>query len=471
MDSASDQILPRHHMLGTKDVPFSPVLILSILGMIVLVAWVATFEFAFLLPISIATVAFVVWSFRRPHIAVATIVLLYLHVIERSEDITLTELAFGLYFYGFLAYWFFGKVFLSRTRIVESGTDVFLVSFITICVSSVVLVVAYGGSPVMWFRETLTLSGLLLFFPSREVMRSRRGARWVLFALGVLISVVAINNLIGYRTSSLAARYMWELVGSRKPIGDHYFFPACVVLVSLIVHVRSSRAQVLSSVLLIFFALALALTFSRGFWMAALFGCVVLFVLIDRPGKARLMLLLLGLGAVVIAAAFLLVGDLGEYVIRALLIRFSSTGHALADASFAARIAESNAVIDLIKANPLVGYGVGASYSHYDLLLQRTTTSLFVHNGYLFILFKVGLFGFIAFFGFFLSVIVKTVRAYRASRFDQVTTAFLLGGVAVFFGMLLVSITSNTFITKESLLLIALGSAYMLAQVEKPAGS
>lgn len=450
---------------GTVANPF------AIFGLVILIIWAATFAFAFVLPIAVAAVAYVVWSFRHPHIAIATIVLLYLHVIERSEGITPIEVGFGVYFYGFLGYWFFSKLFIRRTRILVSSTEIFLVSFIAICASSSLLVISHGGSAALWFRETLTLCSLLLYFPAKEAMKNHAKARWVLYAFGIMVIIVAGDNLIGYRKSSFAAQYIWELVGSRKPIGDHYFFPACVVLMSVLVHVRDTRVRFLTSMLLVFFLLALALTFSRGFWIAALFGCAVLFVLLDRAEKGNLIKALLSFAIIGVVAMSLLLGDLGAYVFQALVARLSSSGGLLGDPSFAARIVESNTVIDLIKASPLVGYGVGASYSHYDILLQRTITSLFIHNGYLFILYKVGLLGFVAFFGFFISVIVKTVRACRASRFDQVTTAFLRGGVAVFFGMLLVSITSNTFITKESLLLIALGSAYMLAQVEKPAGS
>jgi len=391
---------------------------------------------------------------------------LYLHILERSEDITPVELGFGAYFFGYIAFWFAKKIAIQREKVLVSSADMFLIAFLMVCYWSVVLAVANNASPLNWFRECLTVSALLLYFPVRDAMKSERDITLVMKVYLLMAGIVAVYNIIHYRAGSLLATYVWQLIGSRQPFGSFSFVAITIIALSLYIDVRNAKRRLLLYVGLVFFGLGLALTFSRGFWIAAIIGFLVVGVLGDSRARTRMILTGTSLLVVSMVAVFVIAGDLGKFIIQALLNRLTSSGTPLEDASVAERLAELGTVISLVKENPLVGYGFGATFSHYNIIDRFTAESLFVHNGFLLLLFKVGVAGFLLFFAYYGIIMSYAVKLSKQGKNSLFGIAVGRGIFAVFVAMLVIALSSAVFIDKSALLIISLGSAIIVALVQ-----
>lgn len=453
---------------GTVYVPSdtSPVALALLICLSVSVAALATTEYGWVLPIALLAVPFLWWSCSSAMIAVPLIIVLNLHLLEPSEGISIVEVAFGVYFFGYVGYWFLRRSVFLGEKIARDRADALLLTFLSLCAGSVVVVAVVGGRLVDWLREFLTISHLLLYFPAREVMKTRRGVRVVAAAILVVTGTVAILSLYNYNVATAAAVYLWELVGGRQSFGDHYFFPMTVFALALLTCSHTMRSHILLGGLFTLYSVSLAITFSRGFWIAAAAGALVLFLLGGGKERWRMgSIVALSAGAALVLSTILL-GNLAGPIADALAVRLTSAG--LRDLSLLERLGESRAVLDLFLASPVIGHGIGASFMHYDIILKTTTESTFVHNGYLFLLFKVGLVGTAVFLGFFMYVLFQAVSLLRMrASTDWVDTAILRGAIAVLAGMALVTITSNVFVTKQSLLILSLSAAFIMGQRDR----
>lgn len=411
------------------------------------------------MPLAIIAVAYMVWSYPRPVVAIATIILMNAYVFERSEGISLLEVGVGLYLYGFLAYWFFVQFFLRRTPIFRFMVDHLLGGFLIVCALSVVLLLASQSRIDYWFREGLTMSSFLLIFPAREAMKTDRDVAVIFGAFALMVGSLAIVNLVQYRTSTLAANYLWELWGGRKPFGSAFYASLAVGAISLHAHVQGWRGRWGTLLLAILGVLALGTTFYRGFWIGAMIGVGVLYLMVSRGGKNRLVWTAFIGGGLAVIATFLIAGDLGEYIIQAFWERLASSGRATGDISIANRIAESRTVLRIVETSPLVGHGLGVWFSHFNIITRTTEVVMYVHNMYVYLLLKVGAIGLLLFMGYFLLVIRDGIIASRRGSGSPLRLAMVRGAVAMMVGFLFVATNSGILQDKQVILVMVLSTA------------
>lgn len=411
------------------------------------------------LPLAILAIAYMVWSFPRPVVAVATIILMNAYVFERSEGISVLEVGVGVYLYSYLAYWFFVQFFLRRKPIFRFAVDHLLLAFLIVCALSVVLLLAAQSRTDYWFREGLTMASFLLIFPAREAMKSDRDIGVIFGAFALMVGSLAIVNLVQYRASTLAASYLWELWGGRKPFGSAFYASLAVGAISLHAHVQDRRGRWGTLLLAILGALALGTTFYRGFWIGAILGVGVLFLMVSRRGKNRLLWTAVIGGGLAAIALFLIAGDLGTYIMQAFWERLASSGRATGDISIANRLAESRTVLRIVESSPLVGHGLGVWFSHFNIITRTTEVVMYVHNMYVYLLLKVGAIGLLLFMGYFLLVVRDGISVSRRGTASPLRLAMVRSAVAVMIGFLFVATNSGILQDKQVILVMVLATA------------
>ncbi|MCC6396694.1 MAG: O-antigen ligase family protein [Bacteroidetes bacterium] len=442
----------------------SPWAVLVACGAAALIVGLATTDLGPYLPLFLLAIGYMAWSFRRPAVAIVTIVLMHAYLFERSSEISTLEVGVGVYLYSYLGYWFLTTSFVRRERILIRTSEKFLMGFIVMCYASGVLLIAGGSRVDYWHRECIAISMLLLCFPAREAMRTKSGVVAVFGSFALLVTSLAIVNLVQYRASSLAANYFWELYSGRKPFGSALYAALAIGALSLRAHLRQPQFRMLALVLAITGALALGTTFYRGFWLAAILGVLVLFFLIDR--REKLSLLWTMTGGVVLAAVlgFLLVGNLGPFIVEALWNRLVSSGSAMTDISVTNRLAETRTVMALVVDSPLVGHGMGYWFSHFNIITRTTQELMYVHNAYVYLLLKVGILGLALFGGYYLLVLRDGIRISRAGAGDPLDLAMVRATVAILISYLFVATNSGILQDKQVLLIVTLGTAIITSR-------
>lgn len=223
-------------------------------------------------------------------------------------------------------------------------------------------------------------------------------------------------------------------VGTRKPVFASVYFYASLLLGAGVV-----------------------LTYNRNYWVALILVTGLLLTLL--PGNLRPRLCSLLLAIVLFAGLAMAIGSShGRFKEAAAAVseRFSSlfAGSELTrSSSLEYRYTENRYALQQIARHPLLGIGLGNDYRP-EIFGREDTLTSYIHNGYLWLLTDLGLFGFLAFLWFFGRFIVRGLRHWRSVGDDTlraVTLGFTLSGI----GILLMAMVNPMFMQWYSIVVMA----------------
>jgi O-antigen ligase len=372
---------------------------------------------------------------------------LILFIHGRGDETSLpAAIAYSVIFYPGLFFWF-GKKILARERIIHGWEEFALILFMIFAFMSIGWASMYGFSSVKGIREFALFIPYLMYFPIRDHV-SVKSEEGIIVALLVVCFFSAVWGVVRYHSLLEVAQYFWQVGGNRIRSNAPLFMAAVIILLAFLAARKYNLLLVLVAISLN--AVAEGFTFARGYWAATALGVGLL--ILTMRGKARRRVLTFSALSLLAVVLTLLVmfPELFSRVILGFGVRLEQTG--FADVSLQSRLAESESVLRYIARSPLIGYGLGSEFSFFNPLGYITSVSWYIHNGYLFLLFKFGIVGAALFMAFYSAMFVRTVRMARTS--EGLTKSLLLAFVSIMGVMLIVNITSPQFYDRGSLLIL-----------------
>jgi O-antigen ligase len=238
--------------------------------------------------------------------------------------------------------------------------------------------------------------------------------------------------------------------GAIRVTDDAFLYPMLAVVWSLVLFAfaGSARTRLALSLLTVISVVAVFFTFQRGAWLAVLAGTALALLFLPRPQRRRAVAYCVALIGVV-AAAIIALNSLSiagsRDPLASGLERLESVGNPQRDVSSLHRVSEFNRSMELIKAHPGTGIGLGGSITFWSPMYSEVREALggsfqtsYIHNSYLWLALKLGVPGLIALVFFVLAAVVAGGRAYLAGG-DARRRRLLLGGLLTLVMMLLVS--------------------------------
>ncbi len=410
------------------------------------------------------------YLFQRPLLNLLVLLAASVAISDYEAGIQLAEVLYGLYLAAFLAHWFLTRRFLYREQILHTAEEKALMLFLALAACSPALTFLFGGRFGGVMSEAFALSMLALYFPVKEAcLRHRHGLLMILLVIGWIGLFTALRNFMHYQEILLKATQAWQVARGRVATNDSLVMAPSVVFLVVLIFARQWRHRaVLLGAFLTFFA-GLLLTQSRGYWVAFLLGALVLFLLVDRRYKTRLVLLGLAGLASVLLIGFVFFGDYVTLIGASLLKRFASLGTAASrDLSLINRFYESKVVLGHILENPVLGYGMGVSYYFYDLTTDTTRVDTFIHNGYLALWYKFGVCGLALALFFWLRTAWRGVQAFRLREAPALPRVCGLAAAATLAAFTVSTLTSNPFYLNDTTFILGVlmglaGGAYARA--------
>ena len=293
-------------------------------------------------------------------------------------------------------------VVLSRDRLTHAQAIAVLLTLLFLLAVLVQLVhgISRGAQVNEAGAEARTLLGygvLLVALPilrdarqRRRLVRALTGAALLLGAWGVTQWTLSISYGGG---GNYGVREGVRLTseGRGQLLGGLFSFPVVVIIgfaVLLSGQVRDRRDQVILTTTVALNALCLLLTYERTFWLVTVLGCILVAARGGASARWRAALL----APVVILLAMAPIAAIAPDALTTGRERLLSIGQYSNDSSVYYRLVESRHVLEQIELSPLQGSGLGASIwwgrPRYQVPPARYT---FVHNGYLYVGWKLGL--------------------------------------------------------------------------------
>ncbi len=294
-------------------------------------------------------------------------------------------------------------------------------------------------------RVVLGCGAFLLALPLADDAAARKRLVWSLTAIGMALALWGLAQWVfsvEYTTSGdVGIRPGVDLTssGHGQLQGGMYAFPVAVILAwaaLLSLRALGRRTEAVLTAVLLLNALCLVLTFERSLWGATAVGVVVVAASSGRVARRQGLKWAGGGVVALIVVAALAPGQARTAVERLLSITQVST-----DTSFTSRVVESRAVIEEIGQRPFTGSGFGATVTWGERDTFATMTTPFVHNGYLWLAWKIGIPAAV------LVVSLIAAAIFRRSRVgdDDEWIALRRGGQAALLALLVVCIVFPVF--------------------------
>ena len=429
-------------------------------------------------PAILLAVAVAFRMFRHPTLNLFVVLIGFVVVANNEAGFQLREIAYALYLYLALACWYVERWVVAREPLLRTRADQALGLFLVLLPCTMVLTMLFGGRLSGAISELFSLSLLALYFPLKEVAARYRWAPRALVLTVVTVGLlVALRNYYEYWLMLGRVTQAWQVETGRVVTNDNLLMVSSLFSLTLVIYARSLKSFAAAGLAFFVCFGGLILTQSRGYWMAFLVGFMALLWLTDKRRRGHI-LLLGGLGlAGMIGVGYLLVGSYMDLLLGGLVERILSIGSAAtADLSLVNRFREAATVMELIRLNPIVGYGMGVPYYFYDIAHQLTDFDALVHNGYVGLWYKFGLWGLGLVLFFWGSTIWHGIQAFTLQSCARWTRLCGLAATISLLGFVLSTITSNPFFLKDSLFIFSVtaglaGGAYLRSRRELQEGA
>ena len=376
------------------------------------------------------------------------------------EGFQVVEILYAGYLYALLGLWFIRHRLIDRQPVITSRADGALTVFLAMLPVTLLMTFVFEGDFRVAASELISLSMLLIFYPVRHtVAHHKRGPQIILITVVTLGALVAIVNLIEYAGDLSNAWATVQIAGSRVVVNDCLLLTGALASLTLLVYARKVWVALFY---LGTFALAFAgliVTQTRGYWLAFILGFAALLYLMNAKQRARTLIGCAVASGIIFGIAYVMIGPFLFVVMGGIIERFSSLGTALTqDLSLINRFRESWAVLGHIAWNPLIGYGPGVPYEFWDIVHQTTHIDTFVHNGYIGLWYKYGLWGLGLVMYFWLSTVRRGIGAFRTAGAAIWTRLAGISGALPMIAVLVATLTANPFYLKNYLFIIGVSA-------------
>lgn len=412
-----------------------------------------------LFPIVLIFAILLFLSFRYQVLGLAILVVSFYFVISSTEEITYGEIFFAIYFVAHFGYWLTKKIFTRQEWESSSNIDHFLTLFIFISVLSIIPALLFGNDLILWIREFTVMSLFLLYFPIKDQVKTKTDVVIIASSFIALSLILALKDLINYKLLILQATYFWQIGASRQVENEPLYLSMIIACIPFLFFTRNLLAKLLISTSLILFITSLATTFSRGYWIALILGLFILFILFKRRYKVHMIVYTI-LSIIIIGLTFnLFFKDHSQIITTAIGQRFTTLQETYNDPSIQNRIQEYTSIIKAILTQPIIGHGLGSTFSFHDTLNNYQIERNFTHNSYLYLFFKLGILGFLAFMAFYISIIFQAWKNYNHNQWWL--KALNISILAIMISLAIVSFSSPQIIQKNSVLIMTLCASFV----------
>jgi O-antigen ligase len=416
------------------------------------VLWVAP-DVLPLVPILLVGGAVVVGLARRPLAHLCAVLLASAMVLEHEPGVQIEEVLWGLYAMAYLAAWAIADLYERRT-LLEPGGGRLLLGFLLVAFALVPVAFLHGGTPHTVVREMTSLVMVAFFFPVRDAVRRHpNGLRALLGVVLALTVFVVGRNVMTYLDVLNNAERLADMVAGRVVANEHILAAGSLFGGVFLLYARTLPQAGSAAVVFLLSFGALLLSLSRGFWLAFVWGVLLILWAVD--GRRRIRIVVMGVLAAlaIVAVAFIFFGNFAEAYVAGLMDRLGSVqGSTKRDISMLGRIYEGRAALGHIALNPIIGHGVGVPFTFSTILTRTEITTTFVHNGYIYLWYAFGLPGSVLILLFWWRGIAAGLHVFKRTDAPRLARLTALAVAASLFCYTLSAMTSNPFWHKDYLL-------------------
>jgi len=378
---------------------------------------------------------------------------------SRSEGVSVLDAVSAAFFNGSIYIWFVNKVFMQKEKAALNLGDWLIIAFFVFLIFNSVIAFFNDANMLIWIREYLVTSIMLVYFPIRSVIKSQEELKkFMIFLTFVIIGVGIFQGYLYYtKLNEIIIQYAFELKTGVN-INQTLYTTASIFGFVFTFNQLKRKYEISMMVFTSIAVLSLIATFSRTFWVILAIFIVGMFLFFPINKKIKIINYITAISILFFILAFLLMKENLFLYLQVVLERFTSSADGKRDMSVIARLAEWEQVIKLILENPLGGNGIGTLFSFYTPIELLTITTDIIHNGYLFILYRVGIpiSMFFFLFNIYYTIVSYDLMVKSIKIGENFNVALSISTFASFLILYVVNTTSSQYFYRDGIIILAL---------------
>lgn len=436
--------------------------ILSFLSVCIFVSVIILNEYYVLGIASILVLASIYFILVKPQNWIYLLVLYFpLFAQSRDEDIQAEEIiALGIY--GVILFaWLFVHLFIKRKKIVYNLADWLILFLLFVMLGNFIIAVLNGVSIYSWAREYLMMFLILLYFPIREYIDTRKKLKTllILFSVSTLINAVLQIKTYYDLMSSDEIQYAYQLLTGIRTNQFYFTSAALIGLFYFFVQKNILSGIYIAGVTILAFT-AMFISLSRTYWVFFAFGVLMYFIYLPSKKKILFIQFSVMLIAILTAVIFTFWKENANIYLEGLEKRITSSTKGKKDVSLLMRYVEYKKAFQHIKEHPIGGNSLSKKFTFYSPFTTLSNHTTNIHNGYLSLWFRAGIFIMITYFIFYIIYTIKILDVMPKAR-DSLLKPLALGTLATFLLFFASNITSAQFIYKETVFTMGFAIAFV----------
>jgi len=316
-------------------------------------------------------------------------------------------------------------------------------------------------------RIARKLTYWLAFLPTLQLVRDERSLRRLLAGLWVLAAIFVVGVILPGAFSSLhllpVSSVQLETAGREfggvtrvYAVSERLLYVMIPVALASLATIEKGR-QVWLLAVLGGLSVWLFRSFQRNYWLTTSLNCSLLFLMLSRQERLRLirrLLLLFFVGLIILVALHVAQPGLVERQLDSYADRLGSIFNepTQTDASIRFRLFENQHAIQQFTRHPLLGLGLGNSYRPLmeDDQFGSALLDWYAHNAYLWIATMMGVVGLLPFLWLCVVYVYRSFRYWREIP-DGIFRGTYLGLGLAFLGMMVSNLVAPNFVQAWSL--------------------
>lgn len=399
--------------------------------------------------------------FKYPKLWLWTLAISSFEFFRTSDlKIGVGDILFGIFIIAGTYIWLFWKILVQREKIVYSIADWLIVLFYIGMVLNLSVAMMNNVKFLDWFREFTLFSNILLYFPFRYYLKDKKDIITILVLFGISVGLSAADQVRMYREIALSqAVYAYQL-GKSVRLNQPLFTVAIFFSMILSLLPMKKIYRILLWGLGFLSTAALIVSFSRSFWVFVVFAFILMLFYLNKHNRTVFLIGLVIISLAGTVTLFTVFKEKADLMIAVLENRVLSTTKGTKDVSLELRLIEYDEALKQIEKHPWFGNGLGNKINFYVPFMHISTHTKYIHNGYLFTMFRMGI---------PLTIVLVTILIYffitgekLARKLKEPFYKYLVLVSSVSLLMLMASsMLSNQFFQRDAGVIIALSFAFI----------
>ncbi len=385
---------------------------------------------------------------------------------ERDDDVSILEIIIAVQYLGSLVFWMFWILLVKREKIIFNIADFFVMFYMIIIVINSLIAYMNSNEMLYWAREAANLCLISLYFPIRKYFTEKNHLVTLLIIYSIVVTASAFLHFYTYMKFLQGdIHYAFQLMRSIR-VNQTLFTAASVFGFIFTLYIKKRWATILLIIFTSISIVGLITSFSRTFWVILLFEIIIVIFYLSGRQRIKLIIYTLLTTIILTATLFFVLEDKSKIMFKIIENRFVSTGRGTKDVSVQARFVEYGQVWKGIKEYPMAGNGLARKVVFWNILESSTARARFIHNGYLFIMYRMGIPAMLVCFFPYFYYLKKGEKLSRKTD-NEFYRLLSVGSFLAILLMLISNFTAAQIIQREAAIVTALSFAFIGIVIER----